>query len=307
MMSSLKSHLIYFVLKRRLARFRALELPLPQIRALRDEESASRFKLPDGVVAEPARLAGLAGEWLQTAGKPDSGVVLYLHGGAYVQGSVKTHRALAARLALASASSTFIVDYRLAPEHPHPAALDDALAVYLALRALAPDGSIALAGDSAGGGLAVALALRLKAEGHACPAALVLLSPWTDLTLANATHRTRACVDPYFPTTALLGGAATAYSGGRDLADPLISPQFADLGGLPPTVIHVGEREALLDDSLVLAAKMREQGTPVELAVYPGMWHVWQVFGGQMKEADDSLGKLGAFLQARLCDPRATA
>jgi acetyl esterase/lipase len=299
-MASLKSWLYYHLLKRRLAQFRALNLPLPEARARRDAESERRFKLPPGIAAEAAGVAGRPGEWLRPEGSSGTGLMLYLHGGAYVQGSVKTHRALAARLALASGAKTFIVDYRLAPEHPFPAALDDAFTVYQSLQASHPNEPLAVAGDSAGGGLAVALALRIKAEAAAMPAALALLSPWTDLTLSNATHETLASVDPYFPTRTPLRMAAAAYCADASTHDPLVSPQFADLSSLPPTLIHVGALEALLDDSRVLAQRMQAQGTEAQLAVYPGMWHVWQIFGGKLREADQSLTELGTFLHSKL-------
>jgi monoterpene epsilon-lactone hydrolase len=299
-MSSFKSRLIYWLLKRRLAQLRALDLPLPQLRALRDQDGRRRFKLPRGIAAEPVLIEGLAGEWLRPAVSPGEGVVLYLHGGAYVQGSVQTHRALAARLALASDAQVLLIDYRLAPEHPFPAALDDALAVYGALQTLHPEQPIALAGDSAGGGLALAAALRIRDLGLCAPAALALLSPWTDLSLSNASHQRNAAVDPYFPSSDALRSAAVAYAAGSDLKHPLISPQFASLAGLPPALIHVGDREALLDDACVLAQRMEASGGDARLEIYPGMWHVWQIFGGRLAEADASLAGLGAFLRLQL-------
>lgn len=299
-MASFKAWLYYHLLKRRLAQFRALGLPLAEARARRDEESNRRFKLPPGISAEATRLAGRPGEWLRPAGPRGRGLLLYLHGGAYVQGSIKTHRALAARLAQASATPTLITDYRLAPEHPFPAGLDDAFAVYQSLRASHPGEPIAVAGDSAGGGLAVALALRLKASAATMPAALALLSPWTDLSLGNASHETQAHVDPYFPDRTPLRMAAAAYCAGASPLDAFISPQFADLAGLPPTLIHVGTREALLDDSRLLAQRMQAQGCEAQLAVYSGMWHVWQIFGGDLRESDQSLDALGAFVRSKL-------
>lgn len=293
-MASLKSRFFYHVVKHRLAKFRALKLPLPEARALRNKASAQLFKLPPGLSLEAAQLGGLPGEWLRPE-RAGSGVLLYLHGGGYVQGSLDTHRGLAANLARASAASTYVVGYRLAPEHPFPAALDDAVAVYAALQAQAPGRRIALAGDSAGGGLALACALRIRAEGRVAPVALALMSPWTDLTLSNASHLSQAAVDPYFPNLSVLRGSAAAYvadGAHGDARHPLVSPQFADLRGLPPTLIHVGEREALLDDSRILAQKMG-----AALAVYPGMWHVWQAFGGRFREADHSLAALGAFVR----------
>jgi len=277
-----------------------LNLPLPEARARRDKESEQRFKLPAGLSAEATQIAGRPGEWLRPDGPHGNGLLLYLHGGAYVQGSVLTHRALAARLALASSAQAFILDYRLAPEHPYPAALDDAFSVYQALQASHPGTPVAVAGDSAGGGLALALALRINAEAAPMPAALALLSPWTDLTLSSATHETLASVDPYFPDRAPLRAAASAYCAGASPQDPCVSPQFGDLGDLPPTIIHVGALEALLDDSRLLAQRMQVQGAEVRLHVYPGMWHVWQIFGGELREADQSLSELGAFLKRKL-------
>jgi len=298
-MQSLKSRFIHYLLKRRLAQMRALNLPLPESRSRRDSEADQRFKMPAGVRIEPVQIAGLPGAWLHPeAPQACAGLTIYLHGGAYVQGSIKTHRTLAARLALASGLSTLIVDYRLAPEHPFPAALDDAVSVFDSLQAAHPGRSIALAGDSAGGGLALSAALRIReAGGLRRPAALALLSPWTDLSLSNPTHASLAAVDPYFPTTLALRTAAAAYAGNTDLKNPFISPQFADLCGLPPTLIHVGALEALLDDSRVLAARMRNSGVDVELKIFPGMWHVWQIFGGQLLEANQSLRELGQFLK----------
>jgi acetyl esterase/lipase len=159
---------------------------------------------------------------------------------------------------------------------------------------------IAITGDSAGGGLSAALALRIREAGIRPPVALALLSPWTDLTLCNATHTTLATVDPFFRNKELLSTAAQAYAQGQDLKIPFISPQFASFENFPPTLIHVGELEALLDDSRILAQRLSTGGASVELKIYPGMWHVWQVFGGMFKEADQSLFELGAFLNARL-------
>ncbi|MEK0417725.1 MAG: hypothetical protein RI949_1731 [Pseudomonadota bacterium] len=299
-MSSIRSRIWYHLIRRKLAQQRALKLPLEQARANGDRNSARMFKIPAGISTQAADIDGLNGEWLRPEGSKPAGLLLYLHGGAYVQGSVKTHRALAARLALASQASAFIVDYRLAPEHPFPAAVDDALVVYKALRRAYPGEPIALAGDSAGGGLTVATALRIRDEAVPAPVALALLSPWTDLTLGNPSHLSKAKVDPYFPDSSLLSLAAKAYAWGRDPRTPQISPQFADLGGLPPTLIHVGEREALLDDSLILAEKMTAAGSQAQLDLYPDMWHVWQVFAGRFPEADRSIAAIGAFLKGQL-------
>jgi len=267
---------------------------------MQEKAAPTTFKMPSGVSTERVEIRGLQGLWLRPDTQRSGGIVLYLHGGAYVQGSINTSRALAARLALAAQTSTLSLEYRLAPEHPYPAAVDDAFDVYCELLESRPGRPIAITGDSAGGGLSVALALRIRDAGLKPPVALALLSPWTDLTLSNATHNKLAKVDPFFSDTEPLRKAAQAYAQGHDLTIPFISPQFASFENFPPTLIHVGELEALLDDSRVLAKRMSTDGASVELKVYPGMWHVWQVFGGFFREADQSIAELGAFIRARL-------
>jgi monoterpene epsilon-lactone hydrolase len=287
-------------MRRQLAQSRQANLSIAAIRAGGEESSGKLGKMPKGVETEKTMIQGLKAEWLRPIEPRKSAVLLYLHGGAYVSGSIITHRRLAAKLAVAARTSTLIVEYRLAPEDPFPAAVEDALQCYLALRCGHPDTSIAIAGDSAGGGLALALCLRLRDGGFDSPAALALLSPWTDLTLSNKTHETNAAVDPFFPERSILRGAAAVYAGRYDLKDPGISPQFADLRRLPPTLIHVGSLETLLDDSCVLRERMSADGTPVTLEVYNGMWHVWQAFAGLFPEADRSVAKLGAFVGGHL-------
>ena len=299
-MQSLKSRFFYYVVKRKLAQMRELNLPLPESRAMQEKATPTMFKMPLGVSTERVEIRGLQGLWLRPDAQRSNGIVLYLHGGAYVQGSINTSRALAARLALASQTSTLSLDYRLAPEHPYPAAVDDAFDVYCELLKTHPGRPIAVTGDSAGGGLSVALALRIRDAGVNPPVALALLSPWTDLALSNATHITLAKVDPFFANKEPLTKAAQAYAMGQDLSNPFISPQYARFADFPPTLIHVGALEALLDDSRVLAQKISADGASAELKVFPGMWHVWQVFGGLFKEADQSLFELGEFLNARL-------
>ena len=302
-MPSLQSRLLYHVVRYQLAKLGARKLPLPEYRLAREAAAQRMFRMPAGVQVEVAQVGACRGEWLRTVGPARAGIVLYLHGGAYTGGSCITHRAAAARLAQACGRSVFNLAYRLAPEHPFPAALDDALATYRELRATRPDAAIALAGDSAGAGLALALAVSLRDQGTVAPVALALMSPWTDLMLGNETHTTKAAVDPYFPSRERLQMAAGLYAGATPLEHPLVSPQYAPLHGLPPTLIHVGEREALLDDSLILAERMAAQGSAVELKRFAGMWHVWQMLGGWMPEADASLQALGAFLDKHLSLP----
>ena len=273
---------------------------MPQYRLAREAAAQRLFRMPSDVAVQQAQLGGCRGEWLRPEVLHGPGIVLYLHGGAYTGGSCVTHRALAASLASASKHSIFHPGYRLAPEHPFPAALDDALATYMALRAAHPDVPIAVSGDSAGAGLAVALAVHLRDQAATPPVAMALMSPWTDLALTHDTHLSKAAVDPYFPTRERLRVAALHYAGETELHHPLVSPHYAELGNLPATLIHVGTREALLDDSLQLCQRMNAQGSRAEVKVFPGMWHVWQTLHGRMREADQSVQGLGAFLSAHL-------
>jgi acetyl esterase/lipase len=297
-MQSLQSFFLYRVVKFQLARLARRNLPLPEYRLAREAAATQLFKMPKGVKIEAGQVAGCAVEWLRPEVQTGPGVLLYLHGGAYTGGSCITHRALASRLACAAKHTTLVLDYRLAPEHPFPAALDDAIAVYQELRQTDPARPIALAGDSAGAGLALAISLR--DQGATPPVALALMSPWTDLALTQSTHQTKAAVDPFFPSTARLASAARLYAADTPLQHPLVSPHYAQLHGLPETLIHVGDKEALLDDSLVLAQRMHAQGSPASIKVFPGMWHVWQTLGGRMPEADRSIAGLGDFLCRQL-------
>ena len=302
-MQSLQSRLLYHVVKYQLAKLARRNLPLPEYRLAREAAAQRLFLMPAGVQTQADQLAGCAVEWLRPEVQRGPGRLLYLHGGAYTGGSCITHRALAARLARATRHQTLVLDYRLAPEHPFPAALDDAVAVVQQLRQTDPTSTIALAGDSAGAGLALSVSIRLRELGAAPPVALALMSPWTDLALTHGTHQSKAAVDPYFPSTARLQQAARLYAADTALEHPLVSPHYASLHGLPETLIHVGEREALLDDSLVLAQRMTAQGGQASVQVFPGMWHVWQTLGGRMPEADRSIAGLGDFLSHRLTPP----
>jgi acetyl esterase/lipase len=299
-MQSLKSRFYYQVVKYQLARLAQRNLPLPDYRLAREAAASRFFSMPTGVTVTSAEVAGCHGEWLQPDALDGQGVVLYLHGGAYTGGSCITHRALAARLASNSRHRVFNLAYRLAPEHPFPAALDDAFAAYQGLSHGHPGAPIAISGDSAGAGLALSLAIRLRDEGLGAPAALALMSPWTDLALTGRTHQSKAAVDPYFPTTERLRVAAAHYVDGTALNHPLVSPHYAELHALPPTLVHVGTREALLDDSRILVERMKAQQCQVTLKVFAGMWHVWQTLGARMPEADQSVQELGAFLHSHL-------
>ncbi len=252
-----------------------------QAQRARQERNARWTPLPPGVRCTPVSDGPVPGEWVAPP-VPAPGVMLYLHGGGYVVGSPKAHRVLTAPLAAALGVRLFVPDYRLAPEHPFPAALEDALAAWDWL-AGQTDGPLWLGGDSAGGGLALAVLLRLRDEAgfdrrnRRPPAGALLFSPWADLTLSGESARQRVARDPIL-TPAFLDDCARHYAGQTPRSHPLLSPLFADLGGLPRLLIHVGTEEILLDDARRLTEKARAAGVDVCLRIWEGMPHVFPLF-----------------------------
>ncbi|WP_052666370.1 alpha/beta hydrolase [Nitriliruptor alkaliphilus] len=223
-------------------------------------------------------------------------VVLHLHGGAYVMGSPRTHRGLAAALSRTAHAQVLLPDYRLAPEDVHPAALDDALAVYrwLVEERAYPAARIAVTGDSAGGGLGLGLLFAARDAGLPLPACYVGLSPWTDLAGTGGSVRELDGIDPWLSTD-LLVPAARAYAGTTDLEDPMVSPLYGDLVGLPPVLVHVGSDEILRDDAVRLVERAREAGVDASLGIFDGLWHVFQAF--PLPESRSSLREVGAFIR----------
>jgi phosphinothricin tripeptide acetyl hydrolase len=281
------------------------KLPAPETMTIAErrrqyERAEKVFPLPPGTSLEAVQVGAGAGEWLRTAAARTDAALLYLHGGGYVIGSPRSHRHLAAAIAAAGDVACLMPDYRLAPEHPFPAAVDDAVEAYrwLLARGIAPD-RIAVAGDSAGGGLTVATLLALRERGLAAPAAAVCISPWVDLTCSGASYETRAGVDPIV-TRRGVTEMARHYLGPADPRAPLASPLFGDLGGLPPLLIQVGADEVLLDDAAELAARVRAAGGEAELEVAPHMIHVWHWFLPWLDEAQAAVAKIGHFIRARL-------
>jgi monoterpene epsilon-lactone hydrolase len=242
---------------------------------------------------------GVPCEWV-LAPRVDAGrVVLYLHGGAYYRGSLHTHRDLCSRISRAAGVAVLNVGYRLAPEHPFPAALEDACAAYrwLVGTGIAP-GRIFLAGDSAGGGLAAALLLFLREQREALPGGAVLLSPWTDLEQTGPSMASRAAADPSMAKP-YLDRVAAIYLGAADPCDPLASPLYGDLRGLPPLLIQVGTAEVLEDDAARFAEKAEAAGVTVRLERWPDMIHVWHRYAVLLPEAQEAIARIGAWLRER--------
>ncbi len=268
------------------------------VAAMRRDMDTFGGRLPDGVTGTPVDLDGIRAEWIVADGNDDAAVVLYLHGGGYVAGSIDSHRNLTGHLARATGMRVLALDYRLAPEHPHPAAVEDATAAYRWL--LAQDvgaGRIVIAGDSAGGGLTVATLVALRDAGDPLPAAGVAISPWVDMEGLGESFRTRDEVDPMVGGAALAELAALFLGEGGDLRDPLAAPLHADLAGLPPLVVHVGDHEVLLDDATRLAARAEAAGVDVTLEVWPEMTHVWHASAGHVPEADQALARIAELIR----------
>jgi acetyl esterase/lipase len=275
-----------------------LRAPLP-VRRTAIEALARVSRVPAGVAISRQARGGVAGELATPDGvAPSSPRILYLHGGAYEWGSPRTHRNVVATLALRSGLPVFAADYRLAPEHPAPAALDDALAVYEAMAADA-GGGVALAGDSAGGGLALALAVAVRDQRLPAPPGLGLVSPWVDLTMSGRSITENKRRDALLPRQAADSGVRS-YAAVLGAAHPVCSPIRSDLSGLPPMLIHVGAYELFLSEGEDLARRAEAAGVEVELKVHDGLWHAFHNHAGMLREADDALAEISTFLVRRL-------
>ncbi len=261
------------------------------------EKSAKAFRPDKQVGFEPIDTDGIKGAWITPPDLSSGKTILYLHGGGFIAGSIRTHRDLASRIAKASCARLFTVDYRLVPEHPFPAALNDALAAYKGLlnRGTNP-GQVVVGGDSAGGGLALSLLVKLGRGKLPLPQRAVFLSPWVDLENKNPSIHVNRGKDPMLTPT-MLDESARLYTEG-DLSDPLVSPINADFDGLCPVLIHVGENEILLDDALLLARNARESGVEVEVEVWDEMFHVFQYFARYLPAARQAVEKIGRFTAA---------
>ena len=232
--------------------------------------------------------------------------ILYIHGGAYVVGSPKSHIAMCARLAKRAAATVTVIDYRLAPEHQYPAAVEDCVAAYRAIVAEVDPSLVTIAGDSAGGGATLATLGVLKSSGDPMPGAVYVLSPWTDLTASGESVVTRVAFDPMFDGDGL-HEAATTYAGDTPLDDPGVSPLFADPTGYPPTLIQTGMDEILLSDSTRLAERYEAAGVEVRLDLRDDLWHVYPALAGYMPEATEALIRAAVFIREKTPAPLAVA
>ena len=272
------------------------DLSIDEQRAAMDA-LASQFQLADDVAYEPVNAGGVPAEWISTPGADAERVIYYLHGGGYVIGSIKTHREMVSRLSRAAGARALAIDYRLAPEHPFPAAVEDATAAYRWLLSTGVDPArLVIAGDSAGGGLTVATLVALRDARDPLPAAAVCLSPWVDLEMLGESMTTKADIDPIVQRDLILA-MAKAYLGGADPRVPLAAPLHADLAGLPPLLIHVGTAEMLLDDSTRLADKAKSAGVDVTLEPWDDMIHVWQLFAPMLPEGQQAIDRIGEFIR----------
>jgi monoterpene epsilon-lactone hydrolase len=267
--------------------------------------SAGIFRTRTDIQVEKLSLGGVDAEQINLKIKSNNVTepnyaLLHFHGGVFVAGSASTHRALGSEIAARSDVTVYMLDYRLAPQHPYPAAFDDCLAAYKALLAKGylPE-HIILGGDSAGGALVLATLVALRDLKIALPAASLLISPFVDMTLCADSFNKNALSDPML-TKEILQRGADAYRGDIQSADARISPVFADLNGLPPMLIQVGSEEILLDDALQLSKRAERSGIKVDCHVYSGMWHNFQMFNGFLKTSDDALDEIAQFIKLHL-------
>ena len=270
-------------------------------RRQRLDEIGAVWPVASDVTLTAVDINGIPGEWSTVPGSNSSRVLLFLHGGGYCSGSIISHRRMVSEAGRAAGVRTLAIGYRLAPENPFPAAFDDAVTAWHFLRRQGIAAQhIAMGGDSAGGGLSLAVALKLHDVNEELPACLWLVSPWTDLTMSGSTLITKDAVDPLIHK-GYLRELADAYLGGdADRKDPRVSPLFANLVGMPPLLIQVGSAETLLDDSVRLAAAAGEADVPVTLEIWPQMIHAWHLWNARLESGRRALGNAGSFMRLHL-------
>jgi monoterpene epsilon-lactone hydrolase len=267
---------------------------------LRKQMAMTGDKTPKGAIVEKILMGGVECEWVSVGVVPANKALVYFHGGAYVSGSPVSHRDYAAAMSTALGIKLLMVDYRLAPEYPFPAPIEDALAVYKALVADGYDGNdLFVGGDSAGGNLTLSLLQQIRSLGLTMPKAACLFSPWLDLTHAGGSMVTNAAVDPMLPVT-MLQRCADIYAAGADKNEPLMSPVFADMTGFPPMIIHVGSTEILLDDAKTIADLCEQAGVEAKLNIWQKAPHAFPVMVKFLPEARAAIEQTAEFFRSKL-------
>lgn len=293
---SLRARFWYFLLRTTL---KSQKQTVEESRAGNAQNAHWTNRIPKGVQLERLDINGLPAAWMRSPQADPARVLLYLHGGGYAVGSINDYKMICGQMADVLKTNLLIPEYRLAPEHPFPAAVEDAKAVY---RWLLEQGfqpaNIIIAGDSAGGGLSLAAVLSLRDDGVPLPAAIVCLSPWADLTFQGQSHQAKAKSEAML-TSEKLREWAGFYAGAENPAHPLISPVYADFHGFPPLLIQVGSQEILLDDARIVAEKARAAGVDVTLKIWEGMWHVWQMLSEFVPESKAAIEEIGRFIESR--------
>ena len=301
-MPSLQSTLLQFFIRR--MSFFGNGGPDPKLQRNHSDQVPLFSKPYRDVKAIPVDASGVPSEWLVPRGAPEDRTVLYLHGGAWYLGSTGVYRAFVSYLAYTAGIRALVINYRLAPEHPFPAGLDDCIAAYdwLLQNGFAPN-KIVVAGDSAGGNLTLALLVALREAGAPLPTGAVAISPATDLAMTGESVRTRHHLDPYFYNMNADSRIVPNYITTHDPHEPTISPLYADLYGLPPLLLHVGENEILFDDSVRFYDKACSAGVDAKITIWPDMFHVFQMFTPFLPEARKANAQIAAFIQSRVVRP----
>ena len=273
----------------------------PTLEEMRAGMEEGAFPATEAATVAPVDANGVPGEWVTVPESDPNRRLLYVHGGGYVIGSALTHRRLCEDIARAGGCAVLNLDYRLAPEHPFPAAVEDAIEGLKFVQANGPDGEGAadatfVAGDSAGGGLTIATLLTAREQGVDQPNAAIGISAWTDLAITGETIQTRAEVDPLITDESMVSGMAQTYLGDADADDPLASPLYADYAGLPPLLLQVGDHEVLLADTTRVTEKARAAGVDVTEEVWDEMFHVWHQFAPMLPEGQQAIERIGEFI-----------
>lgn len=294
---SLRSRFWRFVLRKTI---QAKYLTIAEYRANGVKTAKLMGNIPKGITGDKFRIDSIPAEWISPSEAEQDKVIIHLHGGGYVTGGIDSHQAMCILMAQTLKIKVLLPEYRLAPEHPFPAALEDTLKVYRWLLAQGyQPGNIIISGDSAGGGLSLATVLSLRDSGEPLPTAVVCMSPWADLTMKSKSHITNAKAESILRLD-VLNEWASSYIGTGKSDHSLISPVYADFHGFPPLLIQVGSDEVLLDDSLTLAKKAKADGVDVTLKVWDELWHVWQALGDLIPESKKAFEEMGQFVRAQL-------